>query len=127
MVESSLPQPLAVGLASQLTGYELDFEVKPLTGEFAFSVLSDTIGNGLLIYCDVESLVVRTSTGHTGHVPSAAGAHPDKWLGIHARVDMSEVIVSIYNETVLAMDQTALHTALLALAQGSGIRPTIAT
>ena len=107
LVESSLPQPLAVGLAPQLTGYELDFEVKPLTGEFLFSVLSDTIGNGLLIYCDIESLAVRTSTGHTGHVPSAAGAHPEKWLKVHAIVDMSEVVVSINNQTALAMNQTA--------------------
>lgn len=105
-VESATPQALAVGPASQLTGYEIDFKVKPITGEFVFSLFLDTIGDGIRIHCNVVNGLVSTSTGDKGYIPLSAGAQINKWLNVHARVNMTEIFVSVNYKTVIEFSQT---------------------
>ncbi|KAI8710728.1 Bac-rhamnosid-C domain-containing protein [Fusarium sp. LHS14.1] len=107
LVESAAPQALGSPEAAQLLSYEIDFEVKPVTGEFSFSVLSDTLNEAIVISCNVVTGVVSaTYAPHSGSVPSTAGTQVGKWLSVHARVNMGEVSVSINNETVLEFSQT---------------------
>ncbi|RSM12320.1 hypothetical protein CEP52_002533 [Fusarium oligoseptatum] len=105
-VESAAPQALASGVAAQLLSYEIDFEVKPVTGEFSFSVLSDTLNDAIVITCNVVTGVVSaTYAPHSGSIPSAADAQVGKWLSVHARVNATEISVSV-NNTVLEFSQT---------------------
>ncbi|RTE76879.1 hypothetical protein BHE90_008633 [Fusarium euwallaceae] len=107
LVESAAPQALASGVAAQLLSYEIDFEVKLVTGEFSFSVRSDTLNDAIVITCNVVTGVVSaTYTPHSGSIPSAADAQVGKWLSVHARVNMTEISVSINNNTVLEFSQT---------------------
>ncbi|UPL01042.1 hypothetical protein LCI18_011976 [Fusarium solani-melongenae] len=106
-VESAAPQALASSTAAQLLSYEIDFEVKPVTEEFSFSVLSDTLNDAIVISCNVVTGVVSaTHAPHSGSIPSAANAQVGKWLSVHARVNMGEVSVSINDKVVLEFSQT---------------------
>ncbi|RSL72426.1 hypothetical protein CEP53_001104 [Fusarium sp. AF-6] len=107
LAESAAPQALASGVAAQLLSYEIDFEVKLVTGEFSFSVRSDTLNDAIFITCNVvTSVVSATYTPHSGSIPSAADAQVGKWLSVHARVNMTEISVSINNNTVWEFSQT---------------------
>lgn len=48
-VESAVSQVLGSVAAAQLLNYRLDFNVKPLTGEFGFSILAGTLNSGIYI------------------------------------------------------------------------------
>ncbi|KAJ4114753.1 hypothetical protein NW768_011307 [Fusarium equiseti] len=106
LVESSAPQALSGALVAQATSYEIDFEVRPLTGEFVFSVLSDTLNEAVLITCNVDTGVISTSTSASGTIPKAANVTVGKWLSVHARVNMTDIQVSINNQTTLNFTQT---------------------
>ncbi|KAM0351725.1 hypothetical protein ACHAPU_002237 [Fusarium lateritium] len=105
-VESVSPQVLATTQAAQLLTYELDFEVKPVTGEFVFSVLSDTLNDAIQITGDVASGVISSSTSDSGRIPSAAKVQVGKWLSVHATVNMTDIAVSVNNQTALKFTQT---------------------
>ncbi|KAH7182409.1 Six-hairpin glycosidase-like protein [Fusarium flagelliforme] len=106
LVESAAPQALSGAGVAQATSYEIDFEVKPLTGEFVFSVLSDTLNDAVLITCDVETGAISTSTSASGKIPKAANVTVGEWISVHARVNMTDIRVSINNETTLNFTQT---------------------
>ncbi|SPJ82353.1 related to alpha-L-rhamnosidase C [Fusarium torulosum] len=106
LVESAVPQALGGATAAQLLTYQLDFEVKPVTGEFLFSVLSDTLNDGIVISCNIDTGVVSSSTSASGKISSTAKVEIGKWLSIHAVVNMTEIAVSINNQTVLEFTQT---------------------
>ncbi|RSL91382.1 hypothetical protein CEP51_000341 [Fusarium floridanum] len=106
LVESAAPQALASGVAAQLLSYEIGFEVKPVTGEFSFSVLSDTLNDAIVITCNVVTGVVSaTSAPHSGSIPSAAEVQVGNWLSVYARVNATEISVSVNNNTVLEFSQ----------------------
>ncbi|KAM0271351.1 hypothetical protein ACHAPA_002959 [Fusarium lateritium] len=106
LVESAVPQALGGAIAAQLLTYQLDFEVKPMTGEFDFSVLSDTLNDAIRISCNVDTGVVSSSTSASGKIPGTANAEVGKWLSVHALVNMTEIAISINNQTVLEFTQT---------------------
>ncbi|CAG7562628.1 unnamed protein product [Fusarium equiseti] len=106
LVESAAPQALGGAGVAQATSYEIEFEVKPLTGEFVFSVLSDTLNDAVLITCDVETGVISTSTSSSSKIPKAANITVGEWISVHARVNMTDIRVSINNETTLNFTQT---------------------
>ncbi|KAF4996957.1 hypothetical protein FGRMN_4174 [Fusarium graminum] len=105
-VESVSPQALATTRAAQLLTYEVGFEVKPVTGEFVFSVLSDTLNDAIQITGNVETGVVSSSTSDSGRIPSAANIQVGKWLSVHATVNITDITVSVNNHTVLKFTQT---------------------
>ncbi|OBS20218.1 hypothetical protein FPOA_06604 [Fusarium poae] len=104
LVENVAPQALSDPTAAQATSYEIDFEVKPLTGEFVFSVLSDTLNEAILITCNVEIGAISSSTSSSGTIP--AKLNIGEWVSIHARVNMTDIEVSINNQTALKFIQT---------------------
>ncbi|KAH7235581.1 Six-hairpin glycosidase-like protein [Fusarium tricinctum] len=106
LVESAVPQALGAATAAQLLTYQLDFEVKPVTGEFVFSVLSDTLNDGIIISCNVDTGIISSSTSASGKIPSTTKAEIGEWLSVHALVNMTEIAVSINNHTVLEFTQT---------------------
>ncbi|KAF5681230.1 alpha-L-rhamnosidase C [Fusarium heterosporum] len=105
-VESVSPQALATTSAAQLLSYEVDFEVKPVTGEFVFSVLSDTLNDAIQITGNVETGVISSSTSDSGRIPSAAKVQVEKWLSVHATVNMTDITVFVNNQTALKFTQT---------------------
>ncbi|KAH6957171.1 Six-hairpin glycosidase-like protein [Fusarium avenaceum] len=107
LVESAVPQALGGATAAQLLTYQLDFEVKPVTGEVVFSVLSDTLNDGIIISVNVDTGVVSSSTSTSGKIPSTAKAEIGKWVSVHALVNMTEIAISVNNETVLEFTQTS--------------------
>ncbi|CEI67897.1 hypothetical protein FVEN_g7821 [Fusarium venenatum] len=104
LVENAAPQALSNPAVAQATSYEIDFEVKPLTGEFVFSVLSDTLNEAVLITCNVETGVISSSTSSSGIVP--AKLNIGEWISVHARVNMTDIEVSVNNQTALKFTQT---------------------
>ncbi|KAL6912411.1 hypothetical protein ACHAP8_010272 [Fusarium lateritium] len=104
LVENAAPQALSNPAIAQATSYEIDFEVKPLTGEFVFSVLSDTLNEAVLITCNVETGVISSSTSSSGVVPTKLNI--GEWVSVHARVNITDIEVSINNQTALKFTQT---------------------
>ncbi|KAF4337197.1 alpha-L-rhamnosidase C [Fusarium beomiforme] len=108
LVESSAPQALGSGVAAQLLSYQLGFQVKPVTGGFSFSVLSDTLNDAIVITCDVTTgIVTATGASKSGSIPSSADAKLGEWLSVYAKVNMTEISVLVNNKTVLKFSQTA--------------------
>ncbi|KAL4725735.1 hypothetical protein ACLX1H_007888 [Fusarium chlamydosporum] len=107
LVESAAPQVLSNPTIAQATSYQMEFEVKSLTGEFAFSVLSDTLNEGVLITCDINNDIISTSTCASDSIPKAAKVNTGEWLSVHARVNMTDIEVSINNQTALSFTQTS--------------------
>ncbi|KAF5648045.1 alpha-L-rhamnosidase C [Fusarium sp. NRRL 52700] len=115
LVESSAPQALSSAAAAQLTTYQLDFQVKPVAGEFSFSILSDNLNEAIIVTCDVHNgKVTATGASKPGPIPSSADAKVGEWMSVHAKVNMTEIYVLVNNETVLDFSQTEKFTALLA-------------
>ncbi|RGP71259.1 alpha-l-rhamnosidase c [Fusarium longipes] len=106
LVESAAPQALSDPAVSQATSYQIAFDVKPLTSEFVFSVLSDTLNEAVLITCNVETGVISTNTGSSGVVPKAAKIATGQWHSVRARVNMTDIEVTINNQTALKFTQT---------------------
>jgi hypothetical protein len=107
LVENAAPQALSDPAVAQATSYQIEFDVKPLTGEFVFSVLSDTLNEGVLITCNVETGVISTSTSSSGIIPTAANINVGQWLSVQARVNMTDIQVSVNNQTALKFTQTS--------------------
>ncbi|RYC91404.1 hypothetical protein BFJ63_vAg5703 [Fusarium oxysporum f. sp. narcissi] len=107
LVESSAPQALGSAAAAQLTTYQLDFQVKPVTGEFSFSVLSNTLNEAIVVTCDVKTgKVMATGASKSGSIPSSADAKLGEWISVHAKVNMTEISILVNNKTVLDFSQT---------------------
>ncbi|KAF4994552.1 hypothetical protein FDECE_13075 [Fusarium decemcellulare] len=110
LVESAIPQTLAQ--AVQLTGYVLQFDVKPLTGEFGFSVLSDTLNSGIYISCDFLGGTMSAHSGLTNmdslmdSVLLPRGFSLNEWHTVNTTVDTSRIMVSVDNQLVFNFTQT---------------------
>ncbi|KAL6412953.1 hypothetical protein AUP68_02447 [Ilyonectria robusta] len=112
LVESAVPQILTS--AVQYTSYVLDFEVKPLTGEFGFSVLADTLNSGIYISCDVLGGTISAYAGSTNLNTLIDSAKLPKtlalneWHTVRANVDMTDISISIDNKTVFSFSQSSV-------------------
>ncbi|KAF9634945.1 hypothetical protein BFW01_g5840 [Lasiodiplodia theobromae] len=115
LCESQAPQPYSSVQASALTSYDLSFRVKPLKGGFGYTVLSDTLGNGIYILVDVENQSIAAYAGSTelDGSPLAEGIlDPDSiafdtWNTIHTQVNLNEISVSVNDATVFNFSQTS--------------------
>ncbi|KAK9847347.1 hypothetical protein MYU51_019557 [Penicillium brevicompactum] len=112
LVNSAIPQGLNSETAAQLVSYRLDFDVKPLTGNFGFSVLMDTMNSGIHVSCDVLKSSISAYAGSTNLDTLLASAKlPIKpslntWHEVSATVNGTNLSVSIDNQNVITFNQT---------------------
>ncbi|CAI4217679.1 unnamed protein product [Parascedosporium putredinis] len=110
LVDSLVPQILAQ--AVQLSTYKVQFEVKPLTGQFGFLVLGDTLNTGIYISCDLVNGIVSAYVGSskadrfldTAKLPSTFAAN--EWHTVDATVDTAQINVSLDGQVIFAFTQT---------------------
>lgn len=112
--DSAAPQVLASAVASQLLQYDLAFQVKPVVGGFAFTVLSDMLNSGIYISCDVTNKKLTVYAGSTQEneelqsfdLPSNVTVGLDSWHTVQEKVAMTDIMVTIDGFDVLSMSQT---------------------
>lgn len=114
LVNSLAPQTLGSAVAAQLMYYDMTLKVKPLTGGFGFTVLSDTLNSGIYISCDVEARQVTAHAGSTtlneviqsSALPINASVALDKWHSVQVKVAMTDISVLIDDVEVFQITQT---------------------
>ncbi|KAI0017864.1 alpha-L-rhamnosidase [Xylariomycetidae sp. FL0641] len=113
-VDSQIPQILGIIEAQQLTQYDLNFEVKPVTGGFGFIVLSSTLNVGIYIHCDITSGTISAHYGSTERdsAPLASAKLPTNitlgsWHSVHATAALTDVSVFIDGTELLSFTQTS--------------------
>ncbi|KAL1628578.1 hypothetical protein SLS56_005810 [Neofusicoccum ribis] len=115
LCESQVPQPYSSIRASALTSYDLTFQAKPLKGELGYTVLSDTLGNGIYVLVDVENLSIAAYAGSTelGGSPLAKAILDSEsvslnaWHEVHTQVNVTDITVTINGATALDLSQTS--------------------
>lgn len=114
LVDSLAPQPFAQDYAVSMTAYEVDFAVKPIANGFGFTVLSDTLGNGIYLFVDVASGTLSAHAGSSElNSPALAFASlPElvtlnEWHNVHCVVNLTQISVEINSLPVLDFVQTA--------------------
>ncbi|QKD56927.1 Six-hairpin glycosidase-like protein [Fusarium oxysporum Fo47] len=109
LVESSAPQILAQ--AESLTDYKLQFQVKPLTGQFGFLVLGDSLNTGIYISCNLLDGTVSVHVGSTNldkviKTTKLSTRLPiNKWLTVAATVNSTQIQVSFNGKAGLDFTQ----------------------
>lgn len=112
LVDSAIPQSLNIEAATQMSSYRLDFDVKPLTGNFGFSVLADTMNSGIHISCDVLDGSISAYAGSTNQGNLLASAKLltkpslNAWHKVSATVNVTDISVLIDNQKAITFDQT---------------------
>ncbi|GME29014.1 putative alpha-L-rhamnosidase C [Neofusicoccum parvum] len=95
--------------------YDLTFQAKPLKGGFGYTVLSDTLGNGIYVLVDVENLSIAAYAGSTelGRSPLAKASLDSEsvslnaWHEVHTQVNVTDITVTINGATALDLSQTS--------------------
>ncbi|KAF7590357.1 hypothetical protein BBP40_002960 [Aspergillus hancockii] len=112
-VESVSPQPwMGSDTAQLLMQYDLDFSVKPVRGGFGFTVLSDTLGNGIYVLVDLTHQSVSAYEGATD-IGSTLLAHASlntflplgRWYDVTAEVNMTHIDILLSGQKVLSFSQ----------------------
>lgn len=113
-VESQVPQVLSGATAASLLMYRIDFQVKPISGGFGFSLLADTLNSGIYIFCNVANGSISAHAGSTERdsAPLAFASLPakvtiDQWHHVSATVAVTDIVVSIDETPILQFTQTA--------------------
>ncbi|KAB8263657.1 Six-hairpin glycosidase-like protein [Aspergillus pseudonomiae] len=112
-IDSLAPQPFNADFATAMTAYNLEFSVKPVTNGFGFTVLSDTLGNGVYIFVNVANFSISAHVGSTERSePIASASLPsnitlDTWHLVHSKVQVPRISVQIDGVTVLNFSQSA--------------------
>ena len=112
-VDSLAPQPFAADYAAMLTSYDLGFSVKPISNGFGFTVLSDTLGEGVYIFVDVANSSISAHAGSTDLGTSLASAplppsiKLDEWHTVHSAVNSNKISVQIDGLSVLQFSQSS--------------------
>lgn len=113
-VDSLSPQAFAADFAAAMTAYELTFSAKPTVNGFGFTVLSDTLGNGIYILVNVANSSISAYAGATelGTAPLASAILPpsvtmNEWHTIHSVVNLTEISVEIDGFSVLHFSQSS--------------------
>ncbi|SPO07404.1 related to alpha-L-rhamnosidase C [Cephalotrichum gorgonifer] len=110
LVDSLVPQILAQGV--QLLTYKVQFEVKPLTGQFGFLVLGDTLNTGIYISCDITNGIVSAYVGSSKVDRLLDSAKLPKtfpineWHTVDATVDTAQIKVSLDGQVIFDFTQT---------------------
>jgi hypothetical protein len=113
LAESQAPQVLSGSIAATLTQYELEFQAKPITKGFAFSVLADTLNSGIYVSCNVVNGSISAHFGSTDDsAPLAMAVLPPNvtlgaWHTVHATVNSTQITVAINSISVLSFSQTS--------------------
>ncbi|RHZ43147.1 putative alpha-L-rhamnosidase C [Aspergillus thermomutatus] len=113
LVESLAPQPFAADYAATMTAYEVDFAVKPIANGFGFTVLSDTLGNGVYTFVDVANAAISAHAGSSElGTPLTSAALPpsitlNRWHRVRAAVNVTQVSVEIDGVALLDFSQTS--------------------
>ncbi|KAI2788402.1 hypothetical protein POX_e06418 [Penicillium oxalicum] len=114
LVDSLAPQPFAQDYAATMTTYELNFTVKPISNGFGFTVLSDTLGNGIYLLVDVVNGIVSAHAGssewNSPTLTSAAlpqSVTLDNWHDVHCVVNLTQISIEINSVSVLEFSQTS--------------------
>ena len=112
-IDSLAPQPLATDWSTQLTAYDLEFSVKSISNGFGFTVLSDTLSNGIYIFVNIANSSISAHAGSTERtVPLASATLPsfitvNKWHAIRSLVNMTQISVKIDDTVVFHFTQTS--------------------
>ncbi|XHF96685.1 hypothetical protein AWENTII_000305 [Aspergillus wentii] len=112
-VDSLAPQPFTADWSPMLTAYELEFSVKAVSNGFGFTVLSDTLSNGIYIFVNMANSSISAHVGSTERsapvasatLPSSIALH--RWHTVRSTVNMTDISVQIDNTTVLDFTQTS--------------------
>ncbi|PYH91884.1 putative alpha-L-rhamnosidase C [Aspergillus ellipticus CBS 707.79] len=110
-VGSLAPQPYYSTWSPSLTAYDLTFSVKPISNGFGFTVLSDTLSNGVYIFVNIvnSSISAHVGSSELGATLASGNLPPSvslgKWHQVHSTVNLSHVSISIDNVTVLKFSQ----------------------
>lgn len=114
-VDSLAPQPFAADYATMLTSYDLEFSVKPISNGFGFTVLSDTLGEGIYIFVNVanSSISAHAGSSELGTAPLAFAPLPpsvelSKWHTVRSMVNSTQVSIQIDGSSVLRFSQTSV-------------------
>ncbi|EKG14519.1 alpha-L-rhamnosidase C, putative [Macrophomina phaseolina MS6] len=115
LCESQVPQPYSSVAAAALTSYNLTFFVKPLRGGFGYTVLSDTLGNGIYIVANVadSSIAAFAGSSDLNSAPLAEATLAegtlvmDSWHEIHTEVTLSAITVSIDDSLIFQFSQSS--------------------
>ena len=112
-VDSLAPQPYTSDWSPMLTAYDLEFSVKPQSNGFGFTVLSDTLSNGIYIFVNVANSSISAHVGSTERSDSIASATLpssvvlNKWHTVRSAVNMTEISICIDGDTVLEFSQSS--------------------
>lgn len=97
-----------------LASYELRFSVKPISNGFSFTILSDTLGEGIYIFVNVanSSISAHVGSSELGTPPLASAPLPpsvelNKWHTAHSVVNSTQISVQIDGCSVLRFSQTS--------------------
>lgn len=115
LIESQAPQVSGNIIAVSGTAYGLEFKAKPSVGGFGFSVLSDTLNNGIYISVNVAEGTIAAYSGSTTEdillqkaaLPEGASSGLDSWHQVRADVAMTEIKVTINGVTALEFSQSS--------------------
>lgn len=109
-----------------LMQYKLTFEAKAIAKGLGFSVLADTLNEGLYISCDIINSYIAAYFGSTdASAPFASAVLPRNvtlgaWHKFEAVVSMSKIAVSINSVPVLQFSQTSAFVGSLGLGASFG-------
>lgn len=126
LVESQAPQSLAGSVAAMLMQYRLQFEVKPITKGFAFSVLADTLNSGIYVFCNVAngSVSAHFGSNEDGNLLASATLPSDitldEWHKVDTVVDMTKITISVNEVTVLKFSQASTFAGSFGLGASFG-------
>ncbi|RAL14294.1 putative alpha-L-rhamnosidase C [Aspergillus homomorphus CBS 101889] len=113
LVDSLAPQPYYSIWSPSLTSYELQFSVTPISQGFGFTVLSDTLSNGIYIFVNIANASISAHAGSSelgttlasGKLPASITLN--SWHKVKSTVNLSHVSISINNLIILDFSQTA--------------------
>ncbi|GFG18511.1 hypothetical protein IFM5058_09083 [Aspergillus udagawae] len=133
LVDSLAPQPFAADFAATMSAYKVAFSVKPVVRGFGFTVLSDTLGNGVYIFVDVANSSISAHAGSTeiGSPPLASAVLPPsvalhQWHTVETTVNVTQISIKLDGNSVLDFSQTAAFYGSFGLGASFGHRAVFA-
>ncbi|KAH2845969.1 hypothetical protein KXV85_009497 [Aspergillus fumigatus] len=133
LVDSLAPQPFAADFAATMSAYKVTFSVKPVAHGFGFTVLSDTLGNGIYIFVDVVNSSISAHAGSTeiGQPPLASAVLPPsvtlhRWHTVEATVNVTQISIKLNGKSVLDFSQTTAYYGSFGLGASFGHRAVFA-
>ncbi|USP80422.1 hypothetical protein yc1106_07696 [Curvularia clavata] len=113
-VSSQAPQSRYGPAFTSLSMYEMWFDVKPIIGGFSFSVLADTLNTGIYIWFNLANGTVSANAGATeatsdflASATLAANVTFGEWHNVNAKVNHTDIDISIDGFEVLRFNQTS--------------------